>query len=249
MTTLETPIPQSLGALAQASRKLSPFQQDNFGARALDTLKNQPRATTGEWKFINALRHGNEAAFGTLIDQYHSKLLRMARMFVNSHALAEEVVQETWLAVWEGISNFEGRSSLKTWLFQILSNRARTKGVRENRYVPMGNRGPAPSENDYGVESEWIHSVNHKKDQGDIAPRFREERTPYRLLLSKEINTKIEKTIQSLPSKQRQVISLRDIEGFDSETACGLLNITETNQRVLLHRARIKVRAELTRCL
>jgi RNA polymerase sigma-70 factor (ECF subfamily) len=173
----------------------------------------------------------------------------MARMFVNSHALAEEVVQETWLAVLEGIANFEGRSSLKTWLFQILANRARTKGVRESRYVSMENSVPAPYGEHNGNEVEWIHKVNHKKDQGDVAPRFQEEHTPYRLLLSKEIKAQIEKTIQCLPLKQRQVISLRDIEGFDSGSICTLLNITETNQRVLLHRARIKVRAEMTRYL
>ena len=203
-----------------------------------------------ELDLIQALRNGDEAAFSTLIERYHSRLLRLARAFVSSEAVAEEVVQETWLGVLEGIDGFEGRSSLRTWIFRILTNRAKTRGQRENRYVPFSDAtNQTEEESDPTHEPEWFHASGHLNGHWAIPPSTWDENTPERLLLSKESLELIEKTVQRLPDAQRQIIVLHDLEGIDSEEICKGLNISPTNQRVLLHRARSKVRTVLNQYL
>ncbi|MCZ6801423.1 MAG: sigma-70 family RNA polymerase sigma factor [Nitrospirae bacterium] len=193
-----------------------------------------------EQAFLESLRAGDEAAFTRLVDQYYGVLLRLARTFVPSQAVAEEVVQETWMGVFEGLSRFEGRSSLKTWIFRILTNRAKTRGKRESRYEPIGTGGSQGEDQDLG-------SGDGFQDDGHWAslPRAWDENTPERLLLSKESRQQVDQAISTLTPMQQQVITLRDIDGLSSQEVCNVLDITETNQRVLLHRGRAKVRHSL----
>jgi RNA polymerase sigma-70 factor (ECF subfamily) len=195
-----------------------------------------------EAALIARLRSGDESAFRALIEMYHAMLVRVARMYVSTQAVAEEVAQETWLAVLEGINRFEGRSSLKTWIFRILTNRAKTRGIREGRSMPFSSLEP----DDPAVESERFHGADHAwPGHWAAAPHgFPEER-----LLAAETREVIENSIAALPPTQRAVISLRDIEGWSAEDVCNALTLSETNQRVLLHRARSGVRAALEQYL
>ncbi len=213
---------------------------------AITPARNRSNVTYEELELIASLRQGEETAFATLVERYHGRLLRFAQSFVSSQAVAEEVVQETWMAVLKGIHRFEGRSSLKTWIFQILQNLAKTKGKREHRYVSFSDvANSTDQEEDGRMEPERFHTSGHLTDHWVIPPTTWDENTPERMLVSKESLAQIEHAIQALPSNQRQVIILRDIEGVDSEGVCQILNITSTNQRVLLHRARSKVRRAL----
>jgi len=212
----------------------------------ITAARNRPKVTYEELELIASLRQGEETAFATLVERYHGRLLRFAQSFVSSQAVAEEVVQETWMAVLKGIHRFEGRSSLKTWIFQILQNLAKTKGKREHRYVSFFDVGSSTDpEEDCGIEPERVRTSSHLTSHQTISPTTRDENTPERLLVAKESLAQIEQAIHALPSNQRQVIVFRDIEGIDSEEICQILNITATNQRVLLHRARTKVRQAL----
>lgn len=195
---------------------------------------------------LEALRNGDERAFASLVDRYYGSLLRLAMAYVPSRAVAEEVVQETWVGVLEGLSCFEGRSSLKTWIFRILTNRAKTRGQRERRYEPMGLGGDSGDNPDGpAVDPDRFLKSGYFVDHWVSQPNAWEDETPERLLLSKETRAQIEKAIEALPPTQRQVITLRDIEEVSSQEVCNILDITETNQRVLLHRARSMVRRTL----
>jgi RNA polymerase sigma-70 factor, ECF subfamily len=205
-----------------------------------------PSAGESEDKLVAALRAGDEAAFATLVERYHGSLVRLARMYVRDRAVAEEVAQETWLAVLNGIDRFEGRSSLKTWLFRILTNRAKTRGERESRSVPFSS---------IGDPDEPAVDPDRFRDAGDQYPGgWREfpqpwEGDPEERLLAGEARALILDTIDQLPPNQRAVITLRDIEGFDADDVCNVLDVSDTNQRVLLHRARTKVRRALEQYL
>ena len=195
---------------------------------------------------VHALQRGDEKVFSAVMEWYSGSLLRLAMAFVPSRAVAEEVVQETWMGVLEGIGRFEGRSSFKTWLFRILTNRAKTRGTRERRYEPFGLPG-SDSDGDDGPSLEDSLFVSEGPQAGHWAdpPQGWEPDTPERALLSKECRAAIEEAINTLPTNQRQVITLRDVEGVSAEDVCNTLSISETNQRVLLHRARTKVRRVL----
>ena len=191
-----------------------------------------------EAQLVAALRAGDEAAFRSLIEMYHAMLVRVARMYVSTDAAAEDVAAETWLAVLEGIDRFEGRSSLKTWIFRILTNRAKTRGIREGRSLPFSSLEP----DEPSVDADRFHGGDHNWPGHWAAPPvgFPEER-----LLAAETRGVIERAIEALPPTQRAVISLRDVEGWSAEDVCNALTLSETNQRVLLHRARSAVRAAL----
>ncbi len=192
---------------------------------------------------VQALQRGDEAVFSAVMDWYAGSLLRLAMAYVPSRAVAEEVVQETWMGVLEGLGRFEGRSSFKTWLFRILTNRAKTRGTRERRYEPLGLAGQdSDGEEGPSLEDSLFVTEGSGKGHWIDPPQGWEPDTPERALLSKECRTAIEEAIQGLPGNQRQVITLRDVEGASSEEICNILDISETNQRVLLHRARTKVR-------
>ena len=188
-----------------------------------------------ETSVLEALRAGDDVAFATLVKEYGASMLRVARMYVGSRAVAEEVVQEAWLAVLNGIDRFEGRSSLKTWIFRILTNIAKTRGQREGRSVPFSSLAPDDEQSvDPDRFAENGHWASPPRSWG-----------PEDTLLAGETMAVVEAAIAELPPGQAIVISMRDVEGFSAEEACNALDISETNQRVLLHRARSKVRQAL----
>lgn len=188
---------------------------------------------------LRQLLAGDEAAFAELVATQHASLVRLALTFVSDRAAAEEVVQDTWLGVIKGLRSFEGRSSLKTWIFRICVNRARTCGARDGRVVTFSDLERADGEGSmladrFTSEGRWLH------------PPFRwHEQNPEDLLLKREAGELLHEAIAALPANQRAVVTLRDIEGVDAPETCNILGITETNQRVLLHRARTKIRAAL----
>jgi len=199
-----------------------------------------------DWQLVELMRAGDEAAFVSLIDSYHSAMLRLATVFVTRPMVAEEVVQETWMAVFEGLPRFEGRSSLKTWIFRILTNRAKTRAVREGRSIPFAAlAGDRIDDDEPAVEPDRFQPPGTQWAGGWVLFPAPWEGLPEERLLSKETRSYLEKAIEALPPHQREIITLRDIEGWSSEETCGLLGISEGNQRVLLHRARSKVRSVL----
>lgn len=185
------------------------------------------------------LRDGDEASFRILVKELHSALTRVALAFVGSQAAAEEVVQDTWVAVIAGLDQFEGRSTLRTWIGRILVNRAKTRGVREQRVVPFSALSP---EDEAPVEPERFFAAGFWR-----VPPQRWDDAPEQLVLRKEARTHIERELASLPAAQRTVVTLRDLEGWSSEEVCNVLELAETNQRVLLHRGRTRLRAALER--
>jgi RNA polymerase sigma-70 factor, ECF subfamily len=193
-------------------------------------------------EIVEALRAGDEATFATLVTQYGASMLRVAQMYVRTRAVAEEVVQDAWLGVLRGIGSFEGRSSLKTWIFRILTNTAKTRGEREGRSVPFsalegGDDEAAVEPERFQIEGRWAgHWAAPPSPWTDI---------PENRLLSTETREVVARAISALPPAQATVITMRDVEGFESEEVCNVLEISETNQRVLLHRARSKVRRAL----
>ncbi|HCG00363.1 MAG TPA: RNA polymerase subunit sigma-24 [Chloroflexi bacterium] len=201
---------------------------------------------TGEEDLLDALRQGDEATFVFLVTRYHAALVRLARTFVADQATAEEVVQETWLAVLNGIEKFEARSSLKTWIFRILMNRAKTRGVRDKRSAPFSSLDASLDQQDPAVDPDRFTSTEDGQWSGHwLYPPTDWDVTPEQVILSSETREIIERTIASLPPGQRQVITLRDLEGWSAAEVCNALGLSETNGRVLLHRARAKVRSAL----
>ena len=179
------------------------------------------------------LRSGDEEAFRALVAQYHASLLRLAQTMVPSRAVAEEVVQDTWLGLVRGIHRFEGRSSLRTWLFHILVNRARSTGVHERRPTTGITAGPAVDPERFGPDGGWA-------DPPVPWPEEVDDR-----LVAAQMADRIRPRLEELPEMQRQVVTLRDIEGLSAEEVCDLLGLTEGNQRVLLHRGRSRLRGML----
>ena len=196
---------------------------------------------------VAALRAGDESAFVELVEELHPSLVRLARSWVDSPAVAEEVAQETWLGVLRGLDDFESRSSLKTWIFRILVNRAKTRGERESRTIPFsGAARPTEDDDQPSVDADRFLGSDHARWPHHWAtPPQRWDELPEEQLLGHETIGLIEREIESLPSAQRQVIELRDVEGLDSDEVCKLLDLSAGNQRVLLHRARSQVRRAL----
>jgi RNA polymerase sigma-70 factor (ECF subfamily) len=193
-------------------------------------------------RLVEGLRAGDEAAFMELMRRYGASMLRIAQLYVRSRAVAEDVVQDAWVAVFNGIGRFEGRSSLKTWLFRILTNTAKTRAVREGRSIPFsalaGDDGEPTVDPDrfLGPEERFPgHWGSPPSSWGE----------PEERLVASETLDVIRAAIDKLTPSQALVITMRDIEGLSSEEVCNALDITETNQRVLLHRARAKVRRAL----
>jgi RNA polymerase sigma-70 factor, ECF subfamily len=187
---------------------------------------------------VAALKRGDESVFADLVDAYSPGLMRMAQMFVRDRAVAEEVVQETWLAVLRGIDRFEGRSSLKTWIFRILINTAKTRAQREARSIPFS---AAAHDDESSVDPDRFLGPDHRYAGGWMMGPS-EWQTPEEELLQGETREAIMQAIDQLPEAQRAVITLRDVEGFPADEVAAALGITDGNQRVLLHRARSKVR-------
>ena len=211
----------------------------------------QTAASADDQRLVESLRAGDESAFEMLIDRYHNSLLRLARLYVPNRAAAEDVVQETWLGVLQGLARFEGRSSLKTWIFRILTNRARTRGQREGRSVAFSDLAVAEAgSGELSVDADQFWPADHPTwaNVWVSYPRNWNE-LPEDRLLARETLARVQAAIAALPPSQREVIRLRDVEGWTSEEVCNVLEITETNQRVLLHRARAKVRRDVEQYL
>ena len=192
-------------------------------------------------EIVAALKRGDESVFAELVDAYSPGLMRMAQMFVRDRAVAEEVVQETWLGVLRGIDRFEGRSSLKTWIFRILMNTAKTRAQREARSIPFS---AAVHDDEPSVDPDRFLGPDHRFPGGWMMGPS-EWQTPEEELLQGETRDAILHAIDQLPDAQRAVITMRDLEGFPAEEVSEALGISDGNQRVLLHRARSKVRGAI----
>ena len=180
-------------------------------------------------KLLDALRAGDDDAFRLLVSRYHTRLQRFAESMVSSRAVAEEVVQDTWLGVVRGIDRFEGRSSVRTWLFHILANRARSTRAKESRSVPVDD----PLEGRFATSGAWAQPPEPWSDAVDSR------------MAADGLASRVKECLPELPATQRQVLVLRDIEGLEAADVCQLLSISAGNQRVLLHRARAHVRGLL----
>jgi RNA polymerase sigma-70 factor (ECF subfamily) len=206
------------------------------------------RASPEDLALVERLKAGDETAFATLIRRHQAQMLRVARMYVSSQAVAEEVVGDAWLAILQGLDRFEGRSSLRTWMYRILTNIAKTRGQREGRSVPFsslaGDDLDAPA-----VDESWFAGAHDRRPGGWASLPGDWRGIPEDRLLSTEVRALLGAAIAELPPMQAEVIRLRDVLGWSSAEVCNALEISETNQRVLLHRARSKVRRALERYL
>jgi RNA polymerase sigma-70 factor (ECF subfamily) len=201
--------------------------------------------TAEERQTVEALRAGDEALFAELVVLYGPAMLRVALMHVSSRAVAEEVVQDAWLGALTGLERFQGRSSFKTWLFSILVNKAKTRAAREGRTVPLSALTGAEDDEEPAVDPTRFLGPGSRWHRYWSSSPIRFDELPEEQLLSEELTGVAEEAIAALPDVQRTVITLRDVEGWSSEEVCDSLELSEGNQRVLLHRARSKVRQAL----
>ena len=202
-------------------------------------------AESSDANVVAALRGGDEAAFAALVDQYQGTLTRLAMLFVLDRAVAEDVVQETWLGLLRGLDQFEGRASLKTWLFRILTNRARTRASREARSVPFSALADSEVETfEPAVDPSRFRDADDRwPGHWRVAPTA--DDLPEQRVLADELATRIRAAVDGLPPAQREVVTLRDIKGWTGPEVSQALELSDANQRVLLHRGRSKVRAVL----
>jgi RNA polymerase sigma-70 factor, ECF subfamily len=196
-----------------------------------------------EAELLARLRAGDERAFETLVERHYGTMLAVARGYVKSRAVAEEVVQEAWLGVLKGLDRFEGRSSLRTWIIRIVANIAQTRGAREARSVPLSSLSPEGDE-------PAVDADRFRGHQDAFPGHWRQypadwQALPEQALLGRETLGMVMEVVSELPPAQRQVITLRDISGFSADEVCAALDVSAGNQRVLLHRARSRVRAAL----
>ena len=187
----------------------------------------------GDAELLAGLRAGDEDAFLALVARHHAKMLRLASSFVPSRAVAEEVVQDTWLGVLNGLDGFGGRSSFRTWLLRILVNRAQTAGAREGRSVAVGDAGPVVDASRFDASGAWMSPPRHWIEDSDDR------------LLAEGLAERIDAALLDLPARQREVLMLRDVEQLSPVEVCEVLDISEGNQRVLLHRGRSRLRQAL----
>jgi len=214
---------------------VGPGTPQDAGAPAVDDVDD-----------LAALRAGDEDAFARLIHSYHPAMVRLAMNYVPTRAVAEEVAQEAWLGVLQGLDRFEGRSSLKTWIFRILMNRAMTRGRQERRTIPFSAMfDPRTEPGEPAVDLDRFQGLGGTAPGSWADPPKAWEGSPEDRLLARETLRQVGRAIEALPASQREVIILRDVLGWTSAEARNVLEITETNQRVLLHRARSKVRRAL----
>lgn len=202
-------------------------------AAALAWRVARSRGDDADAALLERLRAGEEQAFLELVDRHQPRMLRLARTFVSSPAVAEEVVQDTWLGVLRGIDGFAGRSTLQTWMLSILVNRARSTGVSESRSVAIGDAGPAVDQARFDGAGAWSSPPRHWVEESNDR------------LSAEALSGVLADALDELPERQRQVVLLRDVEGLTSEEVCAALDISEGNQRVLLHRGRSSMRTRL----
>jgi RNA polymerase sigma-70 factor (ECF subfamily) len=191
---------------------------------------------------LSRLRAGEEKAFDDLVNKHHGALIRMAMGYVADREVAEEVVQDTWMAVIENLSRFEGRSSLRTWIFGILIHKAKDRGIREKRHATFSTFESSEDDNEAAVDPSCFQQRGEWAGHWVFPPQPWDEQTPEKLLASQQTINAMNSAIEALPRTLKEVLILRDIEGMDIKEACALLKITETNLYVRLHRARERVR-------
>jgi len=196
-------------------------------------LRRETPAVDDEGELIARLRAGDEQAFVQLIARHHAAMMRLASSFVSSSAVAEEVVQDTWMGVLRGLDGFAGRSSFRTWLLRILVNRARSTGVRERRSVAIGDAGPVVDSSRFDASGAWMSPPEHWVEDSDDR------------LLAQGLSEELHAALEALPAHQREVVMLRDVDGLSGHEVCEVLEISEVNQRVLLHRGRSHLRQVL----
>jgi RNA polymerase sigma-70 factor, ECF subfamily len=208
----------------------------------MDPIDGQRAVLPPDDQLVAAIRAGDEATFRLLLDAWSPGLLRAARGHVSTADSAEDVVQDTWLAVLRGISRFEARSSLRTWVYRILINTAKTRGVREHRTVPVADltaEDAGPTVDPARFRGPEDRFPGGWKQFPATWP------SPETDLLSREVREVVGAALTELPARQRLVITLRDVDGYSSEEVCDILDVSPANQRVLLHRARAAVRGRL----
>jgi len=193
--------------------------------------RDAPQDPDGE--LLQLVRAGEQDAFVELVARHHDTMLRLARTFVASTAIAEEVVQDTWVAVLRGLDGFEERSTFRTWLLRILVNRARSTGVREHRTIAVGDATPAVDRSRFDASGAWMSPPQHWVE--DVQSRVDAE----------ALSGSIRELLDGLPDRQREVVMLRDIDGLSGQEVCEVLEISDANQRVLLHRGRSTLRQAL----
>jgi len=189
---------------------------------------------------VASLRAGDEQAFATLVDAWSGWMLRLAREFVATQGAAEDVVQETWIAVLKGLEKFRGDASLRTWVYRILVNQGKRRGVRDRRTVPFASLGAEDT-------GPTVDPSRFQGPDGEFPRHWREdpEEWPEQVTLTREVRGVVVEALADLPQRQRIVVALRDLDGHSAEEVCALLGVTLGNQRVLLHRGRAVVRAHL----
>jgi RNA polymerase sigma-70 factor, ECF subfamily len=211
-------------------------------SQSSSSARSRAHADEGEAALLDALRRGDESAFSRLVDLHHASMVRVARLYVESVAAAEEVVQEAWLGVLQGLDRFEGRCTVKAWIFAIVGNCAKSRGARDKRTVPLSSLASDDADG-ASVDPDRFRDDGHPRWPGHWArppePWGADE------LVARETLEAIAAAMEQLPPKQRAVMTMRDVEGLGSDEACQVLGISEANQRVLLHRARSKVRQAL----
>jgi RNA polymerase sigma-70 factor (ECF subfamily) len=190
-------------------------------------------AIDADLELVARVRAGEEQAFVELVARHHTAMLRLARAYVSSTAVAEEIVQDTWVGVLRGIDGFEGRSTFRTWLLRILVNRATSTGVRERRSVAVGDAGPVVDRARFDATGAWMSPPTHWIEDSDDR------------LLAQGLTDEIQAALDGLPARQREVVVLRDVDGLSGHEVCEVLEISEANQRVLLHRGRSHLRQAL----
>lgn len=209
------------------------IEHDPTGAYVPSACGPTLRVMDPDVDLLAGVRAGNEAAFVTLVNRYNGSLLRVARGYVPSDAIAEEAVQETWMGVVRGVDRFEGRSSFKTWLFRILINRARSAGGREHRNLPLPVPEPAVDVTRFDATGAWAEPIVAWVSDADDR------------LVAATWTKVLRNALDELPPRQREIVLLRDVEGMASDDVCDLLGVSEGNQRVLLHRGRSRLRSML----
>ena len=205
-------------------------------------LGQSTAVVNGEGAFLARLRRGDEGAFDELVTRHHSALVRMALGYVADREVAEEVVQDTWMAVIEGLGRFEGRSSLRTWIFGIMIHKAKDRGVREKRHTTFSSFESVEDDNDEAVDPSRFHQSGEWAGHWAFPPQPWDDQTPEKILASQQAVNAMNRAIEALPRTLKDVLILRDVEGVDAKEACEILKITETNLYVRLHRTRERVR-------
>ena len=215
----------------------------------VQSLFTRIASTHAEGEFIGRLQKGDEGAFDELVTKHHVALIRMAMGYVADREVAEEVVQDTWMAVIEGLDRFEGRSSLRTWIFGIMIHKAKDRGVREKRHTTFSAFESFDDDGEEIVDPSRFHQSGEWAGHWALPPQPWDEQTPEELLAGRQAVNAMERAIDALPPTLKEVLVLRDIEGVDAKEVRDILRITETNLYVRLHRARERVRAAVEKAL